>query len=261
MQKLFNKVLVPFDFSERSRRTVQSAISLAAEYECSIYLLHASLTFTVAGDAEIGRKFEETLAEYDPALRMTYAIAHGGWNESVISFIHQNNIDLLLTGQAGRLFRGRAMAVNPNRIAARTNIPVITVPANRRLSKLGSIVIPVTDFLPVRKLIYGIYMASKYSTTVKLLGVENEETSQKVRYYLKKAYQLIRDNCSLNVQLELTSGNNVAEAINNHAMIQSADLVIVNPGNQTRMPGLFSSMLGNIIQKYSVPPVLTVNPE
>jgi len=272
MQKLFNKVLVPVDFSEKSRKAVEKSLELAAEYQCSVHLLYVNRScltgplesespksheMACMGELEQLKNFVKT----DPAIKIVYAVASGSWNESIMAYIEQNHIDLVMIGQENNFFRRKEMRLNPNRIASKTNIPVITIPANKRISKLCSIVIPVTDFLPVRKLIYGIYMGSKYSTTVKLLGVENEQTRAKVHYYLKKAYHLIRDNCALNVELEVVPGNNVAEAINEYAMISSADLVIVNPGCQSRMPGIFASLFGNIIQKYSVPPVLTVNPD
>lgn len=272
MQKLFNKVLVPVDFSEKSRKAVEKSLELAEEYQCSVHMLYVNRShLTRLFDSEAARSHETALpgeleqlknfVKTDAVVKIDHAVVLGTWNESVMAYIEQNQIDLVIIGQENNLFKRKEMRLNPNRIAAKTNVPVITIPANKRINKLCSIVIPVTDFLPVRKLIYGIYMGSKYTTTVRLLGVENEQTRAKVHYYLKKAYQLIRDNCALNVELEVVPGNNVAEAINEYAMLSSADLVIVNPGNQSRMPGIFASLFGKIIQKYSVPPVLTVNPD
>lgn len=280
MQKLFNKILVPVDYSEKSRKAVEKGVELAREYECSLHLVHVishsplafwsyDEPFAMAMSAEQEERLQQSahrrlLAFVSPVdmdkVRVEFSIVRGTWNEAIIEFINVVNIDLVLVGQENRLFKRKELLLNPNRIALRTNIPVITIPANRRIVQLYSIVIPVTDFLPVRKLIYGIYMGSKYTTTVKLLGVENEQTSEKVRYYLKKAYQLVRDNCNLNVELQIMSSNNVAEAVNQFAMTESADLVIVNPGNQSRMPGMFSAVFGKMLQRYSVPPVLTINP-
>ena len=40
MQKLFNKILVPVDFTERSEKAVEKAGEIAAQFNCSVYLLH-----------------------------------------------------------------------------------------------------------------------------------------------------------------------------------------------------------------------------
>jgi hypothetical protein len=106
---------------------------------------------------------------------------------------------------------------------------------------------------------YGIYIASRYTTTIKLLGIGNEQMKEKVQYYLKKSYQLIHDNCNVKVELESIFSENVADAVNHFAATHSADLLIVNPGTQTQMPGLISSLLGHVIQRYSKPPVMTIN--
>ena len=54
MQKLFNKVLVPVDFSEKSRKAVEKSLELAAEYHCSVHLLYVNssqLTALLEADA------------------------------------------------------------------------------------------------------------------------------------------------------------------------------------------------------------------
>lgn len=193
-------------------------------------------------------------------LHVEYSVVNGKWNQGVIDFVNDNNIDLVLIGQKDAMLQKRKMLLNPDVIAEKTNVPVITIPSNKRLTGLYSIVIPITDFLPVRKLMYGVYIALNFGTTIKLLGIENTRTKEKVQYYLEKAHKLIRDNCDVRVEKETVFSTNIAEAVNYFAIHESADLVIVNPGTQTKMPGIFSSLLGNIIQKYSAPPVLTVNP-
>ncbi len=40
MQKLFNKVLVPVDFSTQSKKAIERAVEIAKLYHCSIHLLH-----------------------------------------------------------------------------------------------------------------------------------------------------------------------------------------------------------------------------
>lgn len=281
MQKLFNKILVPVDFSAKSKMAVEKAIDIAKEYNCSIQLLHVVTLSPIAAVSVaeghmaipyniINNKVElefqlQKLVTYAQTLSQNriqtdYCIVSGTWDEVIIDLINQQRFDLVLIGQKGKVFRKRKMVINPDKIAVKANVPVITIPANRKLTKLYSIVIPITDFLPVRKLIYGIYIASKYNTTIKLLGIENVKTKDRVQNFLKKAFDLINENSALKVELDTIVSENVAEAVHQFAMLHSADLVILNPGSQTKMPGFFSNFFGKIIQKYSSPPVLTINP-
>lgn len=281
MQKLFNKILIPVDFSANSKIAVEKAIDVAKLYGCSIHLVHAvpisafsqvslpgghmSIPYNVAIDNKKELEYRlKKIAGYislhsDGIIKVDYSVTIGTWDYVIIDLIQQEKFDLVLIGQKGSLIGKRKMAMNPDTIASKANVPVLTVPSNRRLTRLYSIIIPVTDFLPVRKLMYGIYIASNYETTIKLLGIENRVTKSKVQLYLKKSYQLIHDNSNVKVEVDTVAGENAALAINEFAMLNSADLVIVNPGTQTKMPGFFSLWLGKILQKYSAPPVLTVN--
>lgn len=281
MQKLFNKILVPIDFSQKSKIALDKAVDIATKYSCSIHLLHVvsySPLTTVAlaeghmaipfnmieNEKELGYRLESMCEEIKlqarDSVHVSYSVLKGSWDDIIIHLVNENNFDMVLIGQKARTFKKRSMLLNPDLIAEKTNIPVLTVPVNRRLVRLFSIVIPITDFLPVRKLMYGIYIASNDNTVIKLLGVENRQNKDAVQYYLEKASSLIRKNCEVAVDTELIVSDNVAQAVNQYAALQAADLIIVNPNTETKMPGYFSTLLGNIIQKYSSPPVLTVNP-
>ncbi|MEO8416901.1 MAG: universal stress protein [Ginsengibacter sp.] len=281
MRKLFNKILVPVDFSNVSKNVVEKAVEIAREYECSIYLLHvvSEIPFAFVAISQVhmaipygaienrnelefkmNRLVEHIHLSGGESIPVQYGIMKGEWLSAIDDLVSHHKFDLILIGQKRKFASKRKLLVDPDKLAEATNIPVITIPVNRRLTKLFAIVIPITDFLPVNKLMYGIYIASRYNTIIKLLGVENEKTKDKVQYYIQKAYMLIRDNCPIKVQTEIIVCQNVAEAVNEFAMLESADLVILNPGSETRMPGFFSSIFRNIIQRYAAPPVLTVTP-
>ncbi|HEU4574816.1 MAG TPA: universal stress protein [Chitinophagaceae bacterium] len=286
MQKLFNNIVIPVDFTKVTENAICKAIDLANEYHCNIHLLHVITVSPFSGispakeyiptpvlsqpvtNKDVQQQLDRLIKKYEKNLATGSTIcAHivrGSWNESVIEFVITHKMDVVLIGRCGSFFRNRRAVLNSNKIAEKTNIPVITTPENRRLTKLYSIVIPITDFLPVKKLMYGIYMAQHHNATIKLLGIESDKDfykNKKVQYYLKKSFQLIRDNCAVPLEIVTTAGDNVAEAVNQYATKSAADLVIVNPGRQSRLPGFLSFLFGNFLQRFSGPPVLTINPE
>ena len=194
----------------------------------------------------------------DNKLKIKYCLLKGTWEDTLVDVVNRKKIDLVLIGQSEGRKSKRKMLLNPDKIAEATRVPVITIPANRRMTKLYSILIPVTDFLPIRKLAYGVYVASGNNTTIKLLGIESNETKEMVAQTLEKAARFVKDYENIAVEKEIVSSENIANAVNQFATREAADLVIVNPDSQTKMPGLLSSIFGNTIQKYSIPPVLTV---
>jgi nucleotide-binding universal stress UspA family protein len=279
MQKLFNKILIPVDFSSKSKSVITKAVNLAKQYDCEIYLLHVITTspfaaiasadghmcipyFAMSNREELESQLQKLCDQVrlisDHTLKIKYSLLKGIWESSLIEEVKRKKIDLVLIGQTERLNFKRKMLLNPDKIAEETRVPVITVPANHRMTKLYSILIPVTDFLPLRKLVYGIYIASVYNTTIKLLGIESYDTKEMVAQYLEKAVRFVKDHYHIMVEKETLCSDNIANTVNEVARREAADLVIVNPDSQTKMPGFLSSLFGNIMQKYSAPPVMTV---
>lgn len=281
MQKLFNKILVPVDFSASSEQAIEKAVEIADAYRCSIILMHvvavSPLTALSMADGHFAvpytvienyKELEFLLSKYkakaielsNHKITVSFMVEKGSWDETIIEYVNRHLVDLVVIGQSGSFFKKKKLLVNPDKIAEKTHAPVITIPSNKKITKLYSIVIPITDFLPVRKIMYGIYIASINNATLKLLCVENKSNKELSHHYLMKTYQLIRDNCGIKTELETIESENTAEAVNQYAMLNAADLVILNPGTQTKMPGFFSSLLGKRIHKYAAPPVLTVAP-
>lgn len=281
IQKLFNKILVPVDFSPRSQAAITKAIELANEFDCSVTVLHvetmapfASVAFAeghvvvpyplLNNSSELQYKLERIVDKAARGFNMLPVIKTvllcGTWNDCIIAYINQHDTDLVLLGQRSRILKKRSMYINPDLIAFKTNIPVITVPTSRRLSKLLSVVIPVTDFVPFRKLMYGIYLASHNNATIRLLSVQSGNHNERYEHCLAKTLSLLRDTTGIPTETDVIVSSNVAEALHDYSRLWSSDLVIVNPGKQSRMPGFFSRITGNILQKYASTPVLTISP-
>ena len=119
MQKLFNDILVPVDFSRHSQRTFEKAIDMANKYDCNIHLLHVvSISPTDELSLSKGNEFalisfinkQEKLecelaglrAKYEDELqndRTIYThLQKGSWDECIINFVLQNKVDVVVTG-------------------------------------------------------------------------------------------------------------------------------------------------------------------
>lgn len=281
MQKLFNKILVPVDFSGASAKAVDKAVLMANAFKCSITLIHAVSPEQIIKSEKNRYGISDTgfeLSNYkDTALQLkrmareasytasrsieiNSVVIRGGWNEGIAEYINRYKVDLVIVCQRKHFFWKRKTALDTDRIAALTCVPVIEVPANRRLTGLGSIGIPVTDFLPVRKIMYGIYLANANNATLKLLGVKVNADEADNEYYLYKAYQLIRDNCIVKTELETIRGESAEAAVNEYVHNNTADLVIVNPDAASSTRSAFYAFLKNMRQRHSGSPVMTVTP-
>lgn len=280
MQKMFHKILVPVDFSFRSIKAAEKAVATAAAYHCSVTLLHvvARHPFATVALAEghlhvpydlidnrqelefqLAKLVDKAVQKAPSPVSVSTSIVWGQWDDAVIEYVRNHSIDCVMVGQRSRFKRKRHMLLNPDKIADATNVPVITLPVNKKMIGIKSIVIPVTDFFPIRKLLYGLYIATQNDASIELLAVEQEQNSEVTDYYLKKSADWLLQHGGI-VKVTRVQRNNISAAVTDFANEHGTDLLILNPGLQTTMPGWWSSFLGNIIQKYSLPPVMTVNP-
>lgn len=280
MQKLFNKILVPIDLGSQSERLLEKAMEMALQYNCTIHLLYVipsyNITYCtwvqggmllsldtkdekVALEIKINKLCNNIPLKLKDASGAQYTILKGNWDEVIINLVKENNFDLIIIDRASLFLFSKKIVINPDKISQATGMPIISIPSEKRPSKLGTIVIPVTNFLPLRKLIYGIYLAQAGNTKLKLVAIENK-SNYKARYYLNKCFSLVRDNCSIPMELETVTSNNVAKAVNCFAGSHATDMIIVNPGSQSKMPGFFARLTGGSLQKYSASTILTVSP-
>lgn len=281
MYKLFNNILIPVNFSSATDGAIEKGITLANIYSCNIHLLYIDptpaqqsglrkfFTFYSLQQKNSGKKSELKLkalaqnfqSSLTKGLKVFTGIEKGNRNDAAINYIIRNKIDLLLETVHSKSIHRNKLNLDVNRIAGKTSAAVISVPEKRHISHLYSIVIPVTDFIPLRKLGYAIYLARYYKTTIHLLGITYEqdfEYSKKVEKYMHRSYQLIRDNCDVPIDLTIRDGSNVAEVVKEYATSNNPDLVIVNPGRQSRLKSYAFGWFAGMLQKNIYPPVLTI---
>lgn len=275
MQKLFNNILVPVNTSSPEKR-VEKAVELANIYNCNIHLLSISHSsgsnglagkivrmFSLAkktGEQKTGEHLQTLSKKFQHQLHKGLKIfshsEQGNKNEVAIDYILSNKIDLVVDTIDPGYFKKKPSGFDVNLIAGKTSAAVITVPEGRLIHRLYSIVIPVTDSIPLKKLMYGIYMARYYNITFHLLGITHEHDSdynQKVEKYLHRSYRLIRDHCDVPVDMIRRSGTDVIEVAREYSVNNNADLVIVSPDRKK------IDWLSDIMQKKIYPPVLTIS--
>lgn len=280
MENLFNNILVPVDFSPATPYIVNKAVEIARAYSSNIHLLHVSpeswspaVTTSVddliqelkhsAGDdmqAQMIALADHISILSEQEVGVSYSLKRGTWDEQVIETANHNKCDLVLIGRQEGFGSGHKLLFDPDRLATLTDLPVITIPYGRRLTHIYSVLIPVTDFLPLRKLMYGTYIATKNQASVKLLGVETPRSKDKVMHFLKASYELIHDTSRVCVSLAMSNRANVAAALNALAAEEAADLILVNPRVQTEMPKHAFHRHHPTLEATASSPVLVINP-
>jgi nucleotide-binding universal stress UspA family protein len=274
MNKLFNNILVPIDFSDVSELAIEKAIDIANHFKCNIHLVFAErqgllvkqpgqLSRSLRGrpaDAEsklyqLQNKFTYQL---HPGLSMHACIRRGKKTSTVVEYALRHHIDLVIVGRNDNLLPGN---YNIKQITRKIECPVLSVRKDSRQQRLSNIVLPVCSMLPIRKIMFASYLARKYDSRIHLLAVAGSGKDQQGdrNEYLHKAYQLLKDNTNLHIECHTMRGDNIAETTLRFAEKIDADLIVVNPGNESKLSGLLNRVFDGSLFNESKIPVMTIS--
>jgi nucleotide-binding universal stress UspA family protein len=276
MNKLFNNILVPVDFSKVSELAIEKAIDIGNHFKCNVHLVMAEgQGMLMKQQAQLARIFGVRTTDAEAKLyqlqnKYTYqmrqglsmhsCIRRGNKTRTIVEYAVRHGIDLVIVGRTSNILPPGNY--NVKELTKNIGCPVLTVRKDNLHEKLMNIVLPVCSTLPIRKIMFASYMARKYNSKIHLLAVapENESQQGERNVYLHKAYQLLKDNTNLTIECHTLRGDNIAEATLRFAEKIDADLIVVNPGSESKMSGLVNKLIDGRLFNESKIPVMTISP-
>src|SRR5260221_6929461 len=151
-------------------------------------------------------------------------------------------------------------AISPDVLAQKTNCPVLTAKPGSIDSRTKVIVIPIRDFLPERKLEWGVLLARKYKAQIHLLAIRENYQSGLPQVFLK-AYHHLRESLHHPIEFSTVMQHNPARAVLNYAELIMADMILVNPATESGLTSLTGSRhISDLLVRDSKIQVLDVEP-
>lgn len=129
-------ILVPLDFSGKSRQALRYAVPIAQKFSGRIHLLHVLPPRRKADHAShlqqrqealkrLGRMSEQLIP---PRLRAEYAVLEGRPADKILSLAEKNDIDLIVLTTKGEAGLKRALiGSTAERIMRRSGCPVMSI--------------------------------------------------------------------------------------------------------------------------------------
>jgi hypothetical protein len=278
MQKLFTKILVPVNFNRNTRWSVEKAVQLANKFGCDILLLHVESPTSVfpflfntyfsgslvrSDDEFLKKKMKEVMRVYKPKLKegliMTSVITAGYWQTVIKDVIVTEHIDLALIPRNQKRLGGALIyRISINKLSQQTNCPIMTITRNLNANHLQNIVVPVFDPLPLKKLTMATYLSFETGGCIYLMGKDDSATSRHGKGHLMRAYQLLNEFGKMDIHCALQGSEDSGSSTLAFARNVKANLIVVNPGQESRLRGLWNKLRGKYLCRESDIPVLTV---
>lgn len=281
MQKLFNKILVPVNFSRNTSLALDKAIQLANRFNCDVHLLHVqqpvfAIPFfpdgflqgtsktppTVKNLVQLRELEDRCKRKLHDGLLISSSIESGNWQSVLKQTIITAHIDLLvIPGHRKRSGSALIQRVDCNKLSQQTQCPVLTVTRGFNVGHLQNIVVPVDDFLPIRKLNAATYLCREMNGNIHLTGSgSGSRAVNEQRKYLLKAYQLLSDYGHVNIHCSIPDNDDSPASTLSYAKEVKADLIVVNTGKESLLRGWWNKLMGNYLYRESDIPVLTIAP-
>ena len=282
MSGLFKNILVPTDFSDNTEVAVKQAIELACTNGATIHLLHVirpkTVWSTLFGSIQKRLRLDDNCFSESVMIKLQQllqSIEETMPNTKVNTYVRQGMVRSQIQ-DAAREVKPQLIIIGknryhkyfplfnslcPNALAKSTGCPVLTVMRRTINTKIKIIVVPVGSFIPTRKIELVIELAKKYRAAIHLITVPDYVDFEKIRgNSFLETYRILKTELTNPLEHHILKGNNLPKAILEYAECIGADLLLVNPGSETKISNITGKHINDALTTSSKLKILSVEP-
>jgi nucleotide-binding universal stress UspA family protein len=264
--KLYN-ILVPIDFTTKNKWAIMKAIELSNSFNCNIHLVYVAGTRDNLFNRNTGqetylRKLEQLKALYKNQLCgegvIEISVLPGNKQEQLSNYISQYNMDLVVTGLSKfNVIHRIVSSISISKLAKKTNIPVLAIRSSGLVCHFKKIVLPVSGELPLRQIRLAALLGRAFKSTVYFVSLR-KHADDKTKGVIDTALEMVQSISTIPVQCFLLEGQNLAKSTLEFSKKINADLIMVNPIKDFRLPGLWNHLTNKLLSYGTNIPVVTV---
>lgn len=280
----FNNILIPVDSLYNAQIAAEKALELSDSAQTTLFLVAIirldsfwqKLFYTdiitqrlphINKKKALARKKIEALQNRIAAISPhtpveTTVITETAISDNLMRYTLQHEIDLVIaTNQQHRsgfsFFRKDITAD----LARKANLAVLTVTKSCLNHPIKTIVLPVTSFVPERKIHMALTFSKKFNAHIHLVTMlDSNDVNTKIRvdaFYL--TYKILSE-LGHSPQYKILHGSDSDMALVRYANQVKADMILVNPEKKKILPGFFQGKITDMIQPFSALHILTLKP-
>lgn len=272
-------ILVAIDLDIATALIIKQVIELSGGGYTTIHLLHVynlnndtgkdngSKEGTSGGPdkADLVEKFKQwkmCLQEAIPAGKVKGYLLTGMVHQCILEVAKDIKPQLIVIGKPEKARRfSFYKSLNADELSRSSKCPVLSVMNKDWHNKTKTILLPVRDFIPVRKIELLAVFAKIYRARIFLVAMQNNFfVREKEQQVLLETYRVLRNGLNNKVEYRLLKGNNFPRAIATYAEEIAADILIVNPKTETRVSSIFRTAISDILPTNSQLKILSVVP-
>jgi len=281
---LFKNILIPVDTTTDAEIAVNKALEMgdpAAITSVHIIFICSNSLLDYFSDGKEDASFtapgkeDQLIQSVMPGIRGRIEKQRGRWivfteiftstniTNALIQYNERNNIDLFIISiRKNHSLFAFFSGINLNKIAQYSKCPILTVTSRSIQHPVKSIVLPVSDYVPVRKIQMAIAYARQNNGYIRLvtwLNSGDEKNSKTKIEIFYKTYKTLKE-CGYPPQYKILSGFDSQEVLLEYAKEVNADLILLSPQNDSFFNRCINSALINFLQPLSPLQVMILQP-
>jgi nucleotide-binding universal stress UspA family protein len=273
MEASFNKILLPVDFSINTEVAIKKAMEISQGQPVTIYLLHVIRVpkiFFPEKVESIAADRMQKLSEWKQAIEeasagtKVYCLLENAMlvQECIVMKIRKLQVNLVIIGkQSHHAVVPWFNTVFPAAISKRTSTAVLTVKPGSLHHSTRIVVLPISDFIPRKKLEIVAALCKIFKVKIHLVTVLSDSANSRFSSaVLQETLRLLTRNYHCAVEFRVLHGNNRAKAIFRYADETGADMMLANPGTETTVSPFPALSVIDLLAPASKMQVLTVEP-
>ncbi|GAB2808013.1 hypothetical protein GCM10027043_03840 [Ferruginibacter profundus] len=234
-----------------------------------IHLLHVYRQYNnspvEADRAELVKRLEQwrlCLQEAIPECKIKGYLLKGPVRQCIIDVARSIKPQLIIIGKPEKtsLF-GLYQALSADEISRLTKCPVLSIANYDTYNKMKTIVLPVRDFVPVRKMELLSVFAKIYRARIFVVAMQKRVfMNAREQRILLETYRVLINGLNNKVEYLLLSGSDFSRAVIACARETGADMLIVDPGKENFISRIFRKNITDSLPEDSRLKILSVVP-
>ena len=273
--KLCN-ILVPVDFTSKNRWAIAKGIEMANQMNCNIHLVNIVQpnlfsSFTPY-ESHVDRlnsydQLKDLAVSYSNQLcgngKIEISLLEGNTTGKLVEYITDFDMDMVVMGLSGNLFQRITSSTSVNKLAGKTNVPVLAVGSKGLVHHFKKIILPLYDELSLRRIRMATALANSFKSTIYMVTLrQGNNTPEKI---IKEGLEIAKSISRVSAQRVsaqgiILEGDNLAKTTIDFAKRINGDLIMINnPVEENKVPRWWNKLYNKILSYGSEIPVMTMS--
>lgn len=270
VNKLYN-ILVPVDFTRKNRWAIAKGIEMANQMNCNLHLVNIvpSKMFSsfTPYESHVDRmnsydQLKDLAVSYSNQLcgngKIEISVLEGNAAKKLVEYVREFEMDMVVMGLSKfNMLQRWVTSVSINKLARKTNVPVLAVGSRGLVHHFKKIILPLYDELSLRRISLAATLARSFESTIYMVTLrQGNSTPEKI---IKEGLQIAKSIPRVSAKGVILEGDNLAKTTMDFAKRINGDLIMVNPIEEIKLPGWWNRLTSKLLSYGSGIPVMTMS--